>query len=191
MLFDISIEAPMIMQRCDHSWLTVCQHRFGCANTWCVWCANTHPYHEKSVPTLKLRPWHTRMPRARRTRGFRPPLGQLQTANAGAPVGAPSPGQRSCPRNGRAKRLARPGLPSKQDEKFRQIPVPRHADRPTGRGRAGSARRGSAACSACAGLRARSAVLRLHTPAGRHCGLSVQHQPGAQAPQVDIQDVLG
>ena len=65
-------------------------------------------------------------------------------------------------------------------EKIRQIPVSRHANRPTGCGRAGSARRGSAPRSACAGLRVRPAALRSHTCAGRHRDRGVQHAKGVQ-----------
>ena len=64
--------------------------------------------------------------------------------------------------------------------RIRQIPVSRHADRPTGRGHAGSARRGSAPRSTCAGLRARPAALRSHTCAGRHRDRGAKHAQGIQ-----------
>ena len=79
------------------------------------------------------------------SRGGRPPIGHSQTAfvlstPAHPSVVPPSPGQRSCPLNGRAKRLACPGPPSRQDHRYRARDVSRCAlttsnrtrSRPTG-----------------------------------------------------------
>ena len=71
---------------------------------------------------------HSHMPLARsRAAAGRPSANPRRRSYAGAPVGAPSPGQRSCPHNGRAKRLARPGPPSRQDHRCRARDVSRCA----------------------------------------------------------------
>ena len=104
---------------------------------------------------------HSHMPLARsRAAAGRPSANPRRRSYAGAPVGAPSPGQRSCPHNGRAKRLARPGPPSRQDHRCRARDVSRCAlatsnrirSRPTGSRPA--ARPVSVGCSAA--RRARS-----------------------------------